>query len=391
MTSQHPITQLVLSKQELLNSIFTDYISKPREHDDQISKILKILQLNSSVSSDLVEEFNTFWRNHSKSQTFSDFLSVISGWAIENGMQSIPSIIIQTSFKSYLQKLSTYYKKVLNDLNFSDSFIIRAAFSEVSKYYQHFCKIYPRTQPKLIFRLNLLEKELEGLAFIFKFYAVQHLFIGKYPTFKKVFEEKQVWDLGTFLIFSKHFCVLNGKKKESKKNKEILIEVYKKHSFKGMSFKDFIEALDDLAVRSLNINKPEFLREIDQKDSKIFLYERLKIADLPYLKNKLKPFHKVFEKNIGHFRKTSETLSLKKNLKAMAYPSSAYRSNAVSRNSSIGIITNPSTLENLKPVPKLEKLLQIRNNIERPAITERIRVYSEKCFKALTEKPKLKQ
>ena len=167
MTSQHPITQLVLSKQELLNSIFTDYISKPREHDDQISKILKILQLNSSVSSDLVEEFNTFWRNHSKSQTFSDFLSVISGWAIENGMQSIPSIIIQTSFKSYLQKLSTYYKKVLNDLNFSDSFIIRAAFSEVSKYYQHFCKIYPRTQPKLIFRLNLLEKELEGLAFIF--------------------------------------------------------------------------------------------------------------------------------------------------------------------------------------------------------------------------------
>lgn len=391
MTGQHPITELVLSKQESLSSIFTDYISKPREHNDQISKILKILQLNSSVSSDLVEEFNTFWRNHSKSQTFSDFLSVISGWVIENGMQSIPSIIIQTSYKGYLQKLSNYYKKILNDLNISDSLIIRAAFSEVSKYYQQFCKIYPRAQPKLIFRVNLLEKELEGLTFIFKFYAVQHLFLGKYPTFKKVSEEKQVWDLGTFLIFSKHFCVLKGRNKESKKNKEILTEVFKKHSFKGMNFKDFIEALDDLAVRSLSTNKPEFLKEIDEKDSKIFLYERLKIADLPYLKNKLKPFHKVFEKNIGHFRKTSETLSLKKNLRVVACPSSAYRSNVVSRNSSIGIITNPSILENLKPMPKPGKLFQIRNNLERPALTDRIRVYSEKCFKALSEKPKLKQ
>jgi hypothetical protein len=380
MNSLHPIVLLVKDNQDSLSQVFFEAFSKSRDKTEAISKILKILQLNSSASADLVEQFETFWKIHGKTGTVHDFFSVVSGWIIENGMQSIPSIIVQTSFLAYLKKLSKYYNKVLPDLNFKDSSLIRTSFRELKIFYQHFLKIYPRLKPKLVFRSQVLEKEMEGLLMIFKFYAVQHLFLGKHPTFKKVSEEKEVWDLGIFLIFSKHFFSSNELKTGKKKNKEFLVEVFKKIAGKNMSFQMFLKALDEVAKKTVEVNKPEFLESVEEKDFRIFLYERMKVADFGFLRNKLKPFHRVFGGE-GHFRKASEGFvdhGLRKNGRSRNGKEGrlTFRSNIVSRNSSVG---------------NLERLAVPKSAFDGKAVTTRVRVYSEKCFKALRDKVKKQQ
>lgn len=368
---KHPVEKLVSLHEEQLRPVFFETFLREKNVFETVGKVLSVLQLNASASNENTELFKKFWVSHFKAGGFSQFLKVVSGWIIESGWQTIPFIVIQTAYLAYLRTLTKFYNKILPKLEVEDSIVIKNTFPSIKFYFDQYSKLYTVHDPKLVFRSKILGQENKGLELIFQFFAVQHLFLGKFPTFNKVLAEKQTWDLGIFLIFCKQFAIFSQKKGEKKQQKEKLVQIFRKNSSGSMGFVQFLQAISEISQFYVQERRSINLKGFKLEDEKIYFFEMMKFADLSYLKRKMKPLKPPFAANEGHHRKVSDgyrflvSEKVGKRLK-------------VFRESEKRILVNGNGRgernENYKAITRAPSTVRIRS---------KVRVYSEKCFKAL--------
>jgi len=216
-----------------------------------------------------------------------------------------------------------------------------------------------------------LVQENKGLELIFQFFAVQHLFLGKFPTFNKISAEKQTWDLGIFLIFCKQFAIFSQKKGEKKEQKEKLVQIFRKNSSGSMGFAQFLQAISEISQFFVQERQAINLQGFKVEDEKIYFFEMMRFADLSYLKRKMKPLKPAFAANEGHHRKASDgyrfLLSEKVGKRLKAFRESEKKVLVIG-------IGRGEKIERKKAVTRATSAVRIRN---------KVRVYSEKCLKAL--------
>lgn len=375
MNFKHPVEKLVSEHQERLKSVFFGCFSQGRDYFETVTQIVRILQLNASASVENAGLFSKFWLGHNKCGGFNQFLKVVAGWIIENGFQSIPVIVLQTAYLSFLKKLMRYYNRILIELSLEDSLVIKQAFPCVKQYIQQFSKPYFGIEPRLVFRKSVLRKENEGLCVIFHFFAVQHLFLGKSPTFLKVSQEKQTWDLGIFLIFCRQFGILSQKKGEKKEQKSKIVKIYRRNSEGTMSFEQFLQAINEISHFYAEERRVGVLKDLKVEDERVYFYEAMRFADLLYLKRKMKPFKPAFAPSEAHLRKASDGyrywISEKKGKKLKDFKEIG-KQKLGSKNASL------NKIDRKKVLPRVSSIVGIKVNA-----LARVRIHSEKCFKSL--------
>ena len=197
----------------------------------------------------------------------------------------------------YLKNLLVFYENLKKQSNAHDLLMISDTILAIEKELYWFTQKYFDKTPSILFRFQTFLIETQGLKEVFELYALQHLFLGKFPTFSKIQAQKEVWDCGIFLIFCRHFQIHSENPKIPSLTKAQLIEIYKQNSLycSQMNFEMFLRAFDDIAVRFYNAQYDENsvlkVSHFSQSKKRILLLEYLRIGDLNNLKQKIKQFN----------------------------------------------------------------------------------------------------
>jgi len=151
----------------------------------------------------------------------------------------------------------------------------------------------------------VLDIEIQSLKEIFKFFALQHLFLGRAPTFQMIHEQSELMDCGTFLAFFKQFSVFTDEKRQKLTQRGTLTQIFKKHSTLNsyMTFSQFVEGVE--AVALIYFNKDNDLVGLgvygyEESERKILFLERIRVADMRLNRKRMRPLSQNSLMRAGH-------------------------------------------------------------------------------------------
>jgi hypothetical protein len=307
----HQIEALTSQYTSALFALFARLEGRAAGLEETLKAVISLMQLDKEANAEVVESFKTIWKEHMKKITPASVRSVVSGWIVYNKMQSLPAKETQHAYLAYLKRLHVFYSRILKQVEGGDLEVARSCLVRIQEKYTAFNRRYFVAEVNLVFRGKLLDIEQKALREIFQHYALQHLFIGKTPTFSHISQQKQVWDCGTFIAFCKGF-VFNSLWDMNKKR--LIIDVFKKHSKLNieMAFEGFLQALDDIVEMAYNsgndLKNALKKSQLTKDEKKILLFEEIEMADLTKIKEKLKELKNAFAGNSPEHRRSCSNI-----------------------------------------------------------------------------------
>lgn len=316
----HPIERLVEENKELLVSVHAELLGdKDTDFFMVVEDIVRVLNLSPPADKAKAQSFKFIWKPHQQKQDFNVFLKIVSRWAMIHKFQNSAAAQKQSEYLEYLNNLSNYYKSLANKSSQSDLDHIKHALKQIKSCISQVSKQYFDSKIKISFRTEVLDTEFQSLKEIFKFFALQHLFLGRAPTFHKIHEQSEHMDCGTFLAFCKQFSIYFDEKKQRLSQRGTLTQLFKKHSTLNshLTFSQFIEAIEAL---SLIYFSPENdlmglkVFEYNESERKVLFFEKIRLADNRLNKKRMKPLSQNSLLRAGHSGNESEVNSTKLSL-----------------------------------------------------------------------------
>jgi hypothetical protein len=295
--SLHPIELLVSNNQEVLRPIYNKLIhTQNLDFYSVVQEIIEILELSPGPDENKSQSFKFIWKPFPDKGNFCEFLKVVSRWAMIHKFQNARLAKRQNEFLNYLRAKGNYYRFLVNKAGTGDQLIIKEVLEKIQLTYDKVSQQHFNGNIEINFRQQVLEIEYSSLKEIFKFYAVQHLFLGKSPTFQMISEQSEILDCGTFLAFCKQFSIFYEEKKQKLTKRSELTQIFKKHSTLNsfMTFKQFLQAIDSISQIFFNEENDLLALKVfnfSAEDRKVLFLEGLKIADVRTIRKKMKPLN----------------------------------------------------------------------------------------------------
>lgn len=316
----HPIEKLVEENRELLVPVHAELLdNKDPDFLVVVQNIVRLLNFSPPADNAKAQSFKFIWKPHQQKQDFKIFLKIVSRWAMIHKFQNSVTAQKQSEYLEYLNNLSDYYKSLANKSSQSDIDQIKQVLKQIKSSISQVSKQYFDSKIKISFRTEVLDIEYQSLKEIFKFFALQHLFLGRAPTFHMIQEQSELMDCGTFLSFCKQFSLFFEEKRQRLTQRGTLTQIFKKHSTLNshLTFPQFIEAIEALSLIYFSQDNDLMgLRvfEYEENERKILFFEKIRLADGRLNKKRMKPLSQNSLLRAGHSGKESEINSTKVSL-----------------------------------------------------------------------------
>lgn len=304
--SLHPIEKLVEENKHLLLPIHAELLeNKDPEFMIITQNIINLLNLSPQTDETKAKSLKFIWKPHQQKQDFHSFLKIVSKWAMIHKFQNSATAQKQSECLNYLNNLLGYYKSLGNKSSQLDLEQIKLVVEQIKSRISQVSVQYFTGNIRISFRTEVLEIEIQSLKEIFKFFAVQHLFLGRAPTFQMIQEQTELMDCGTFLAFCKQFSLFTDEKRQKMTQRGTLTQIFKKHATLNshMTFSQFFEAIEAVALIYFNEENDVMGLKVfgyEENERKILFFEKIRVADVRLNRKRMRPLSQNSLRRAGH-------------------------------------------------------------------------------------------
>ena len=195
---------------------------------------------------------------------------------------------------SYLRGKASYYQSLLHKASEEDQDLIREILESIQLSSKQLSEQLLNEPVRISFRKRVLDVENYCLRDIFKFYAVQHLFLGRSPTFQMISNQTEILDCGSFLAFCKQFCIFYDEKRQKLLKRDELTQIFKKHATLNsfLTFTQFLGVFESISKVFFCEDNDLFGMKVflmSEEERKILFLEYLRVADVRMNRTRMRP------------------------------------------------------------------------------------------------------